>query len=161
MKNKKQPHIYFKILTATGKASHGGCHTFSLPTKDKPGAWASVEGKIVECENGFHVTADPERWSSNSSYNLTTPGHLRNGSRKTFRLFLCEVAGDRSHNEPLAHGGVSKVAARHIRLLKEVGFAICPAPGAIQDTPQVHHLHASYRRMLSEARRKYPRGRVR
>ncbi len=52
---------YYKVLV-DGKSCHGGNLTWSLPTETAPGDWHSVDGKIVICERGLHVTTDPNHW---------------------------------------------------------------------------------------------------
>lgn len=58
---------WFKILQ-NGKSFRGGDLTWSLPKKDKPGDWHEVEGPIVRCRNGFHLTLEPFRFISNLAY---------------------------------------------------------------------------------------------
>lgn len=55
------PEQYYKVLV-NGKSCHGGDLTWSLPNGDQPGDWHSVDGKIVLCENGLHVTTNPVHW---------------------------------------------------------------------------------------------------
>ncbi len=52
---------YYKVLV-NGKSCHGGNLKWSLPTESSPGDWQSVDGKIVLCQNGLHVTTDPNHW---------------------------------------------------------------------------------------------------
>jgi hypothetical protein len=52
---------YYKVLV-NGKSCHGGNLTWSLPTDNGPGDWHSVDGKIVICERGLHVTTNPNHW---------------------------------------------------------------------------------------------------
>lgn len=52
---------YYKVLV-DGKSCHGGKLTWSLPTENGPGDWQSVEGKIILCQNGLHVTTEPNHW---------------------------------------------------------------------------------------------------
>lgn len=56
-----EPVKYYKVLV-DGKSCHGGTFTWSLPTEDMPGDWNSVEGAIKLCENGLHVTTNPNHW---------------------------------------------------------------------------------------------------
>ena len=52
---------WYKVLM-NGKSFHGGGLAWSLPSQDSPGEWHEVEGELVICENGLHVTNDPARW---------------------------------------------------------------------------------------------------
>jgi hypothetical protein len=52
---------YYKVLV-DGKSCHGGNLIWSLPTDNKPGDWHSVDGDIVLCQNGLHVTTNPTHW---------------------------------------------------------------------------------------------------
>lgn len=54
---------YYKVLKY-GRSFCGGNFTWSLPKGDQPGEWHEVEGKVVPCSNGFHVTTDPAYWIS-------------------------------------------------------------------------------------------------
>lgn len=55
------PEKYYKVLV-DGKSCHGGNLEWSLPTEGKPGDWHSVDGKIILCQNGLHVTTNPSHW---------------------------------------------------------------------------------------------------
>jgi hypothetical protein len=55
------PEKYYKVLV-DGKSCHGGNLVWSLPTEDAPGDWQSVDGDIVLCQNGLHVTTNPVHW---------------------------------------------------------------------------------------------------
>lgn len=52
---------YYKVLV-NGRSCHGGYMIWSLPTNDQPGEWHSVDGDIVLCERGLHVTTNPAHW---------------------------------------------------------------------------------------------------
>ena len=52
---------YYKVLV-NGKSCHGGKFTWSLPTDDNFGDWHFVDGDIILCQNGLHVTTDPSHW---------------------------------------------------------------------------------------------------
>ena|SRR5665213_2758393 len=52
---------YYKVLVG-GKSCHGGSLNWSLPVDGQPGDWQSVDGKIVLCQKGLHVTTDPNHW---------------------------------------------------------------------------------------------------
>jgi hypothetical protein len=45
----------YKLTSEEGAPLHGGSGKWSLPKGDKPGAWRSVKGKLVPCENGLHL----------------------------------------------------------------------------------------------------------
>jgi hypothetical protein len=54
-KRKQMTHDgYFKVLVA-GVGSASGA-TWSLPGDDAPGEWMTVDGPLVMCQNGLHVT---------------------------------------------------------------------------------------------------------
>ncbi len=55
------PPLY-KITGATGQSINGGSLAWPLPQNDQPGEWVRVEGKLVECERGLHVTPKPIHW---------------------------------------------------------------------------------------------------
>lgn len=55
------PIKYYKVLV-NGKSCHGGNLVWSLPTETAPGEWHSVEGAIILCSNGLHLTSDPNHW---------------------------------------------------------------------------------------------------
>jgi hypothetical protein len=91
---------YYKVTGKNGESLHGGDLTWSLPTEENgvwtPGAWAEVEGEIVVCSNGLHLTTEPSKW-------------YRTGCR----LFVAEGEGDCDAEE-------DKIAFRRARLLREV-----------------------------------------
>jgi hypothetical protein len=49
---------YYKILK-DGRSFCGGRLTWSLPSRGKPGDWHEVEGELVRCCNGLHLTSEP------------------------------------------------------------------------------------------------------
>lgn len=47
----------YKIVTPEGKPVHGGSGQWPLPDADgNPGEWWDIEGEVVACVNGLHVT---------------------------------------------------------------------------------------------------------
>jgi len=48
----------YKILTADGRASHGGTGQWFLPTKRRPGKWMPLVAPVL-CESGYHVVTGP------------------------------------------------------------------------------------------------------
>jgi len=55
------PEKYYKVLV-DGKSCHGGDLIWSLPAENNPGDWHSVDGNIILCQNGLHVTTNPNHW---------------------------------------------------------------------------------------------------
>lgn len=58
---------YYKVLSPEGQSLHGGDLRWSLPTQRangtwKPGKWQAVEGDVIVCSNGLHLTTEPGRW---------------------------------------------------------------------------------------------------
>lgn len=90
----------YKVLV-NGKSCHGGDLEWSLPTQNAdgtwtPGAWHEVEGEIVVCENGLHLTTQPyARWME---WNAT--------------VYEAEGAGDSDSDDD------DKIAYRRARLLR-------------------------------------------
>ncbi len=61
-----RPPLY-KLLH-DGASCHGGEHTWSLPKDGQPGEWEEVVGPLVQCKNGFHLTANPSRrWCTDTN----------------------------------------------------------------------------------------------
>ena len=52
---------YYKVLI-DGKSIHGGNLEWDLPKGKKPGKWHSVNGKILKCQSGLHLTTKPYKW---------------------------------------------------------------------------------------------------
>jgi hypothetical protein len=69
-----QPKALYKVLV-DGCAIHGNL-TWSLPTEAGPGDWHEVEGDLVRCRNGLHLTDDPShRWQDGAEcYVVETDG---------------------------------------------------------------------------------------
>jgi hypothetical protein len=53
--------MLFKVLV-NGKSHYGGRMQWSLPDADKPGEWHEVDGPVIPCRNGFHLTDTPAIW---------------------------------------------------------------------------------------------------
>jgi hypothetical protein len=93
------PTKLYKVLNAEGRSFHGGDFQFSLPKDGNPGDWHEVEGEVVLCQNGFHLTDDPASWWGVAA-----------------RCFLVEsegVVGD-------CKGSDRKCAAKKVRLIREL-----------------------------------------
>ena len=53
--------MLFKTLV-DGRSCHGGSLEWSLPHDGQPGKWHEVDGDIIKCESGIHVTDAPAHW---------------------------------------------------------------------------------------------------
>ena len=90
---------YYKVLV-DGQSFHGGSLTWGLPTQGAdgewtPGAWHEVDGGVVVCRNGLHLTSAPANW-------------MRPGAT----VYLAEHSGETDTD------GGDKIAARRARLLR-------------------------------------------
>jgi hypothetical protein len=47
---------YYKVVMPDGAPTHGGNGLWPLPTEDAAGEWREIDGEIVPCQNGLHVT---------------------------------------------------------------------------------------------------------
>jgi len=88
----------YKVLIG-GASAHGGAMTWSLPTQGDdgtwtPGAWHEVDGPLVLCENGLHLTPTPADWYLDDS-----------------TLYAAEFDGD------IVDNGSNKVCVRRARLV--------------------------------------------
>jgi len=94
--------LWFKILSKTGRACHGGKYQYDLPKGKKPGAWTDRIDAPRMCDVGYHVT---------SAYNVEDWDGL--SSRK--RLFVAQVRG-------IVGDGISedKIVCSQIRLVREI-----------------------------------------
>jgi hypothetical protein len=88
----------YKVTGPSGEPLHGGTGTWPLPHDGEPGAWREVNGELVMCRRGLHLTSEPARW--------WRPG---------CRIFPAEAEGIRG--EPDAD---RKVVCRRARLLREL-----------------------------------------
>ncbi len=89
----------YKILVQ-GQSCHGGSLDWSLPHDGQPGEWHEVQGELVKCRKGIHLTDDPAQWwkPGCTIYPVEAEGVV--GS--------CEDDADR------------KVVAHRVRLLREL-----------------------------------------
>ena len=90
---------YYKVLK-DGQSFHGGELTWSLPTQGEdgawtPGEWHDVEGEIVVCNNGLHLTSEPAKWMSREA-----------------TVYAAEYSGDTDTD------GDDKIAVQRARLLR-------------------------------------------
>jgi hypothetical protein len=53
--------MLFKVLV-DGKSHYGGKMQWSLPENDKPGEWHEMDGPVILCRSGFHLTDTPAIW---------------------------------------------------------------------------------------------------
>lgn len=103
------PPVLYKVLL-DGRSWHGGSMKWSLPTQGDdgswtPGEWHGVEGEVVLCQNGLHLTDRPLRWHGDGA-----------------RIYEAEAEGVVGLDE-LENSTGRKVAARRVRLLREVDRA--------------------------------------
>ncbi len=100
-KKKKLPTLY-KVLAAEGLSPH--CKfPWPLPDPDgTPGAWVEVQGKLVQCRNGLHLTPNPEH-------------HYTQGNR----LFEAEYDPEGM----LTPEGDYEVVVRRARLIRRIPWA--------------------------------------
>ncbi len=99
-KTTKKPGTLYKVLV-DGTSMYGRLE-WSLPTADGPGDWHEVEGDIVRCENGLHLTDNPvHRW------------------REQGECYLVETEGPVLHHPDWGDEHV----ARKVRLLRRLSWA--------------------------------------
>jgi hypothetical protein len=96
------PKILLKVVSKEGKAIHGGKGTWPLPKGDKPGDWLEVDGKLLACATGLH---------------LTDLRHLGLWTRIGSRIFLAEVEG------PVIDAD-NKFVVRRARLVRELSTTV-------------------------------------
>ena len=75
---------YYKFLTTDGRSTHLGVK-WNLPKNGKPGKWMpSIEGRLLECENGYHFCDSSQLfdWRSSSLYELEVKGQVIKGEGK-------------------------------------------------------------------------------
>jgi hypothetical protein len=102
----------YKVLK-DGKSCHGGAMEWSLPKGKRPGKWHEVEGELVLCQNGLHLTDSPAHW-----WGL---GHV------AYLVEAQEVKGDPSKDPS------RKVVARKVRLIRELTKAELEKLGVFVD----------------------------
>lgn len=101
----------YKVLV-DGKSCSGGALVWSLPTDKGPGDWHEVEGPLVQCRNGLHLTPDPSTvW------------------REDAEAYLAEAEGI----EIGVAGRDREVVARRVRLLRRLTWAELAAFGITPD----------------------------
>lgn len=139
---------YYKVTGPNGKAVWGGRGSWPLPVGDEPGEWLRVDGDIVACRNGLHVTdaAHLRRWAIDA-------GNL---------IFRVEIRG----GVVVDHG--EKAVVREARLLPgPIAASVVTHPTephrasprdrwlqVYGDTlPVGHPLRAKYDRLMSSTRR--------
>lgn len=88
---------YYKVLDR-GRSCNGDL-AWSLPAGGTPGGWHEVEGPLVQCKNGLHLTSWPES---------------RGGFGRGGEVYLAEYEG-----ETLGPFG-DELVCRKVRLLKRV-----------------------------------------
>lgn len=94
------PRALYKVLR-DGKSIYGGGLVWSLPDGDRPGDWHSVEGPLVRCKNGLHLTRFPaDRWSHGCEVYLVEAEDLMFGNPED-----------------------EEVVARRVRLLRRLTWA--------------------------------------
>lgn len=96
----------YKILDK-GRSYCGGKMTWSLPTGEHPGDWHEVQGDLVRCRNGLHLTTEPKDFA---------PRKLHKA--KTLECYLAEYDGD-----ILPENVFSEIVARRVRLLRRVEWS--------------------------------------
>ena len=104
--------LLYKVLSHEGTSRSGGLPiAWSLPSEGVPGNWQEVEGEIVMCRAGLHLTTTPALWW----YEKSSPAE---GPRP--RIFEVEVSGLLLRpNGDVAFSG-DKCVARRVRLLREI-----------------------------------------
>ena len=102
----------WKVLAEGGKPHHGGTGAWPLPKDGKPGAWVTVTGDLVPCENGLHLCRrqdligwlGPVIWEAEYTGQVIDHGdkivvrrarlvrRVRTWNERTARLFACDCA---------------------------------------------------------------------
>ncbi len=76
----------YKVILPGGKPAHGGRPDFvwPLPADGQPGAWVSVSGPLVICENALHLTDSPADWYQIGAelYEAECRGEIVDGGNK-------------------------------------------------------------------------------
>lgn len=96
----------YKILDK-GRSCCGGKLAWSLPIGETPGDWHEVQGDLVRCRNGLHLTTEPKHFA---------PRKLHKA--KTLECYLAEYDGD-----TLPENDSSEIVARRVRLLRHIPWA--------------------------------------
>jgi hypothetical protein len=116
-KTPKKSVVLYKVLS-DGCSIHGGTLEWSLPTESGPGDWHEVQGPLVGCANGLHLTDDPsKRW-----------GWGNGGDRE---CYLVETEGEVQH----LPGWDDEHVARKVRLARRLTWAELADLGVTVDGP--------------------------
>jgi len=96
----------YKVLVS-GKSCSGGDMTWDLPKQQKngdykAGKWMSVDGPIILCQRGLHVTTQPLKWWHNT---------------KDIEVYEVEVSGESKQDT------TDKSAHEFVRLLRPIDDA--------------------------------------
>jgi hypothetical protein len=133
--SKAKPVSLYKVLV-DGKSCSGGDLVWSLPSDGKPGDWHEVEGPLVQCKNGLHLTSDPSNvWRESCRY----------GSAP--EAYLVEAEGVEI-GDPTRDW---QVVARRVRLLRRLTWAELAEFGITPDGIDHSHKHQK-----SAAKKRYP-----
>lgn len=110
MKTKKAGVVALYKVLVDGMSVHGGDLEWSLPKDGKPGEWHEVEGEVVVCKNGLHLTSNPQVWWKEKA-----------------EVYLVEAEG--------VVGALTddKVAAKRARLMRRLTWAELAAFGIYPD----------------------------
>lgn len=101
-KNASTPVLYKVVMD--GCSVYGGDLEWSLPTDGKPGDWHAVEGDLVQCRNGLHLTNNPRRrWTAEDVLHLADFDRL--SDLQTTRDVLLPWAREQvaSVGKPMSH----------------------------------------------------------
>lgn len=93
---------YYKVLVE-GRAPNTRT-LWPLPFRSAPGEWMEVEGELVRCRNGLHLTNDPVGYKDDYSTNK-------------YQCYLAETEGETIG--PIGH----ELVARKVRLVKRVPWS--------------------------------------
>ena len=96
---------YYKVLV-DGKSCHGGNLAWSLPTQDQPGDWQSVDGEIILCQKGLHVTTNPTHWWKDGCtvYEVEIDGEIGGRNDEKCKLVVPKVRLIRAVNSLIIDG---------------------------------------------------------
>jgi hypothetical protein len=124
----------YKVLV-NGCSVHGGTLEWSLPEDGKPGDWHEVQGPLVQCENGLHLTLDPSHVWHPHRFGASPEAYLVEAEG-------IEI-GDPAHDP--------EVVARRVRLLRRLTWSELAKFGITPDGIDHNHKH---QRTL--AKKRYP-----
>lgn len=124
----------YKVLV-NGCSVHGGTLEWSLPEDGKPGDWHEVQGPLVQCKNGLHLTPDPSRVWNQHRFGTSPEAYLVEADG-------IEI-GDPAHD--------LEVVARRVRLLRRLTWSELAEFGITPDGIDHNHKH---QRTL--AKKRYP-----